>query len=320
MSHQAPHPEIAPLTRNSLKPPLYSQEPYFREAFHDLQDLMGDHTVDTVLRYGLVVVKPDGCALGATSTVVDFYARHGFELADIRPVTFNRSVWRSMWVYQMTQASLDRLLVNDLVIDGEAWALLFRSTTDGGLPATVRLSELKGPARMENQTEDCLRRAVGQPNRIFSLVHSADEPADFVRELGILFSQATRRAVATAMVSGTLSERGARLLGEIRHSDERPRRTFDREASRKQVVGAIAQRLSDGGVPTAPRELLTRAVDDLESGRVLRVPEFFAALLDAEVRVDSWDLAVAVSETMEDDIPGASKVIDNFGAIAWERP
>lgn len=319
MSHQAPHPEIAPLTRNPLKPPLYGQEPYFREAFNDLEDLMGEHTVSTVLRHGLVVVKPDGRALGVTSTVVDFYTRNGFELVDLRPVTFNRTVWRSLWVYQMTQASIDRLLVNDLVIDGAAWALLFRSTTDSPLPAAVRLSELKGPARMENQQENCLRRAIGQPNRIFSLVHSADEPADFVRELGIIFSQRTRRAVADALIAGTLNERGNRLLEEIRASDERPRRTFDRDASRKQVIGAITQRLSDGDVPKARRDLLTRAVDDLESGHVLRVPEFCAALQDAEVTVDSWDLAVAVSEAMEDDIPGASKVLDNFGAAAWER-
>ncbi|MET7573527.1 hypothetical protein ABZT04_34305 [Streptomyces sp. NPDC005492] len=319
MSRPAHHPAVATLTRNPLKSSLYSQEPYFRESLCDLEHLLGESTPTTVLRHGLVVVKPDGHALGATSTVLDFYARHGFTPVDARPVTFTRSVWRSLWVYQMTQASIDRLLVNDLVMDGEGIALLLRDTTDAPLPAAVRLSELKGPARMEKQSEDCLRRAVGQPNRIFSLVHSADEPADLVRELGILFGQGERRAMATAMGSGTLSESGIQLLETVRRYDERPRRIFDQDASRKQVIAAISQRLAERELPTASREALVSAIDDLESGRVLRASAFFAALLDAAVTADSWDLAVAVSDVIEDDVPGVSKVIDNFGAAAWEQ-
>ncbi|MFE2970152.1 nucleoside-diphosphate kinase [Streptomyces sp. NPDC059340] len=318
MTHQAPHPTVAPLTRNPLKPSLYSQEPYFREAFVDLEALLGERTVDTVMRHGLVVVKPDGFALGTTGTVVDFYTRHGFEPVDIRPVAFTPTVWRSLWAYQMTQASIDRLLVNDLVIDGSAVALLFRSRTDSPLPTAVRLSALKGPARMEKQDEDCLRRAIGQPNRIFSLVHSADEPADFVRELGILFSQRDRRAMASAMASGIPSAQSVRFLDEVRLSDERPLRTFDRETSRKRVIDAIGERIAHGSTPTAQQDRLLRAVEDLEAGRILQASKLFGALFDAEVQVDSWDLAVTVSEVIEDDVPGASKVIDNFGTSAWE--
>ncbi len=320
MSRPAPHPGIPPLTRNPLKSRLYDREPYFRESFGDLADRLGEGTVTTVLRHGLVVVKPDGNALGVTSTALDFYARHGFEPVDIRPVAFTHSVWQALWVYQVTQASIDRLLVNDLVLVGDALALVMRDTTDSPLPAAVRLSELKGPARMEEQDFDCLRRAIGQPDRIFSLVHSADEPADVVRELGILFRQGERRRVATAMASGTLSPTAARLLAEVRRSDERPRRTFDRETSRKQVVAAITRRLSDQDLPEGLRESLTRAVDDLDARRELRVRQLFGALLDAEVQVDSWDLAAAVSEAMVYDVPGASKVIDNFGAAPWKLP
>lgn len=319
MSQQADHPALASLTRNPQKPALYSREPYFREALGDLEDLLGAHTLTTVLRHGLIVVKPDGHALGKTSSVLDFYARHGFEVVDARPVTFTRSIWRSMWIYQMTQASVDRLLVNDLVINGAGLALLLRDTTDGVLPAAVRLCELKGPARMEEQNEDCLRRVVGQPNRIFSLVHSADEPADLIRELGILFSQRERRAVAAAMRTGELSMDAIRLLEAVRRADERPRRIFSRDASRKEVVAAITQRITEPDLPAASREALARAADDVDSCRPLRVPEFFATLLDAGVAVDAWDLAVTVSFVMENDDPGASKMVDNLGAAAWKE-
>lgn len=319
MSQQADHPALASLTRNPQKPALYSREPYFREAFGDFENLLGAQTLTTVLRHGLIVVKPDGRALGKTSTVLDFYARHGFDVVDARPVTFTRSVWRSMWIYQMTQASVDRLLVNDLVIPGEGVALVLRDTGDGALPAAVRLCALKGPARMEEQSEDCLRRVVGQPNRIFSLVHSADEPADLVREMGILFSQQERRAMAAAMRSGELSKEASRLLAAVRRADERPRRIFNQDASRKEVVAAISQRLGAPDLTDASREALARVIDDVDSGRLLRVPEVFAILLDAGVTVDSWDLAMTVSFAMEHDAPGASKVIDNLGAAVWEE-
>ncbi len=315
---QPVHPALAPLTRNPLKPVVYSREPYFREACGDLIDLLGDETIGTVLRHGLVVVKPDGRALGSVGTVVDFYARHGFTPIDVRPVDFSRTVWRALWVHQMTQASVDRLMINDLILSGKGLALLLRDTTDTSIPAAVRLSELKGPAKMENQSEDCLRRAVRQPNRIFSLVHSADEPADMVRELGILFTQAERRAITIAMRSRVLAEPSARLLAEIRRSEQPPKRVFDREASRKQVIAVINQRVAEDDLSTAVQETLVRAANDLESDRLLSVPMLCAALVDAGITVDPWDLAVAVSFVMEHDVPGASKIIENLGADAWK--
>jgi len=318
MSQQPPHPAVALLTRNPLKSELYCREPYFREAFLDLEAMLDEGAVETVLQHGLVVVKPDGYSLGATTTVADFYLRHGFETIDVRPVAFAPTVWRSLWTYQMTQASIDRLLVNDLVISGDGIALLFRSRTGAPLPATVQLSALKGSARMEKQDDDCLRRAIGQPNVIFSLVHSADEPADLVRELGILFGMRDRREMASAMASGRQSARIDYLLDEIRHSDAQPRRTFDRDASRKRVIDAVSGRMLDGGpMPPSHRETLRRGVDALDAGHPIQMPPFLGALLDLNVSVDPWDLAVTFSEIIEVDDPGSSKIIDNVGVSKW---
>jgi hypothetical protein len=325
MSLPAPHPAIAQLTKDPLKSELYSREPYFREAYLDIEAVLGEDPVRTILRHGLVVVKPDGLLLGVTRTVIDFYARHGLEPVLARPVTFTPVVWRSLWTYQMTQASIDRLLINDLVIAGEGVALLFRSGDGSALPAAVALSTLKGPAKAEQQHRDCLRRAIRQPNRIFSLVHSADEPADFVRELGILFRLGERRELASVM-AGRRSTEADRFLDQIRRSDAPPGRSFDYEASCKRVIDAVNQRmLSEPPIPAAHREALRRGVHRLGggnsgqlNGRSFHLPTFLAALLATDVSVDPWDLAVSVSEIIDYDDAGASKIIDNVGAAAWQ--
>jgi nucleoside diphosphate kinase len=324
MSQAAAPSALALWTRDPRKAELYGQETYLREALLDLEAVLGEDTPGTVLRHGLIVVKPDGRALGATSAVVDFCAGHGFDLVDARRIVFAPTVWRSLWIYQMTEASIDRLLINDLVIAGDAVALLLRSRAAAAVPAAVRLSALKGSARKERQDAGCLRRAIGQPDRVLSLVHSADEPVDLVRELGILFGFRERREMARAMASGRLSAAGGRLLTQIRRSDAAPSRTFDRGASRQRVIEAVRARMR-GAEPAPPscRETLGRALDALDRGvrhadLPFPTPAFLAALHDLDLRVDPWDLAVALSDLIEEDAPGGSKIIENLGIAEWE--
>ncbi|MEV7404919.1 nucleoside-diphosphate kinase [Streptomyces sp. NPDC091267] len=312
------HPGLPPLTRNPLKARLYSQETYFRESYADLSTRLGGDTAPALLRHALAVVKPDGWALGVAATVLDFFLEHGFEVVDVRPVTFSPAAWRTMWTYQMTQASLDRLMVNDLVIRGQGVALLLRGPADDPLPAAVRLSDLKGPARAEAQREDCLRRVISQPNRIFSLVHSADEPADLVRELGILFARSQRREMAAAMAGDAPSPSTRDWVGRIRENGLRPPRTYDRSASLKRVLSTATARLTDSPLPAPVSEALAVAVEALRAGGRTSAAAALDAFADAGVQVSAWDLAAALSEVIEADVPDGSKILENFGVAAWE--
>jgi hypothetical protein len=238
----------------------------------------------------------------------------------MRPVPFAPVVWRSMWAYQMTRASIGRLLVNDLILRGEGIALLLRRTTEAPVPAAVELSALKGPARMEEQRGDCLRRAIRQPNVIFSLIHAADEPADLVREIGILFGLRDRLEMAGAMASGVPSPAAGRLLDQTRHPRAVPRRTFDRAASRDIVIAAVRETIDGAGSMQATQlEALRQGIEALRAGRRLPVPAFLRAVAAVDVSVDPWHLAVTLSEIIELDDPGASKVIDNVAISEWAQ-
>lgn len=312
---------IAALTRHPIKSALYSREPYVREAALDVNEVLGDNAVPTLLIHGLVLVRPDGVALGRTTAVVEFFTARGFAVADVRTVSSSPTVWRTLGIYQLTQASLDRILVNELIMTGDAIALLFCRRDGSPLPAAVEVSALKGPAQQENQSADCLRRAIGQPNRLFSLVHSADEPVDVLRELAILFQKHERREVLRAMRTPALNRSATELLERIRRDDTLPPRHFDPVRSRSLVQQAIDARLSNA-VDLSPAQalLLRRGAAELNGGTGHRFAEFLGALLDAGIAVDPWDLAVAASEVITTEQPGTAKIIENFGVKAWSAP
>ena len=114
-----------------------------------------------------------------------------FEIVAARSITFDRLLWRALWQYQLTSATLDRLGVSDRhLAAGPGLLLVLRSTDGHDLPATVRLTSLKGSATLEQQVRGTLRHRLGQANRVLSLLHVADEPADLVRELGVFFDRA----------------------------------------------------------------------------------------------------------------------------------
>ena len=61
------------------------------------------------------------------------------------------------------------------------------------MPATVRLSNLKGGPDAATRGAGSLRSALRSANRLFTFVHTADEPADIVRELAVFFDRDERR-------------------------------------------------------------------------------------------------------------------------------
>lgn len=304
-------------TRHPDKPPHYDRETYFREAYHDFHSVLGDQTEVALRRHGVVIVKPEALTLGLAPAILDFYLGNGFTVAAARPVVLTPLTLRALWHYQFTLASLDRLAAYDLVLAGTGSFLLLRDSRPLELPAAVRLSELKGPPAVEEQPDDCLRRAIRQPNRIFSLLHTADEPVDLIREAGILFDPAERRALAAAMVAEGPSEESLIHLEETRRAAGARRASFDVAASRARIEAAIEGRLAALPAGSAEHARLERAKKSLAKERPLRLTSFLSALADAGVEVHRWDLGVALTGLISYDVPGASKEVANLGPRPW---
>lgn len=301
------------LTRIDGKALAYADEPYYREALADLADTWpDDDVVRRVLDLAIVMVKPDGLAAGRLPHVLGFLREHEVEVVGAAWVPLRGHTWRELWRYQLMAATLDRLRANALVLDGEGLLLLVRAS-GRDLPASVYLSSRKGSASVELQTPDCLRARLGQPNRVLSHVHVADEPIDVVRELGLLLPTAVRRAllrdVDTARPSGAVpAEVEAALAAPVPHPDG--------------LVLADAldrlERLALDPATPGPRpalDALARAVDDVRAGRTVGWRALEPVLADLDL--PRWDLALLVTSGLVADRAGVPKAVLGVETVTW---
>lgn len=301
-------------TRIPLKAQVYERETYFREGLADARDIWGN-SVDTMLRkIALLVIKPDGLKNGKASVVLDSLHAHDFAVVAVELTEMMRFHWRELWRYQLTSATLDRLAVNDLVLRDRTLTLLLRYDKDLTLPASVRLSGLKGPSDVALQSPDCLRRALQQPNRIFSFIHVADEPADVLRELAILLDRSARRALMQRFAGGELTRADQDRLHEAVANSEANKRAIDVNGSLERVEVAV---LASKGDRNENAEVVLNDLRQMRLGERIAWRRFAEALAATGAEVDPWDLATLGSSFIVYDEPGHPKLITAVDAGLW---
>ncbi|MDB5652654.1 MAG: Nucleoside diphosphate kinase [Tardiphaga sp.] len=299
------------LTRMPVKAELYARDTHFREALADARAALGENMIATLHRSALVMLKPDGLVGGRARAIVTFMQAHGFAIAAVVDHTLTRLQWREFWRFQVTAATLDRLAVYDLILQDRALLLLLRDETPEQVPASARLSAMKGPADISLQPQDCLRRQLDQPNRLFSFFHVADEPADLLRELAILCDAPVRRALLSRLEGGALPRQERQLLDDTLSIADRTARTFDVQASLQRLMQALRGRSDEA----AGRVRVD--VARMQRGETIAWRAFAAAMAAAGLEVERWDLALLGATFTVPDEPGASKTIGSVSIDAW---
>lgn len=302
------------LTRMPLKARLYAQETYFREALTDAEEQLGDSLPDVLWRATLVILKADGLMAGKLGIVHRFVEAHDFGVVAVHPFTFDRLLGRELWRYQLTLASIDRLAVNDWVLTvGPALMLLLRSGDGYDLPGTVRLSSLKGAADLTVQDPDSLRSYLGQPNRLVNFIHCADEPADLVRELGLLVDDVERRRLLAALRTGRIDAHDRSILEDALKRDAAGGRSVAADEALARLAGAVAARPGPG-----TGRVLTD-VERMRRGEKIEWRPFVRDLVALDVALDPWDVAIVGSTFIEYDVPGGSKILTNPTVESWRH-
>ncbi|MEU3824018.1 nucleoside-diphosphate kinase [Streptomyces sp. NPDC029080] len=301
------------LTRSQPKRDLYARETYFREGLYDAEDVLGERLPAALRDSALLMLKPDGLAAGRLLPVLDYLDEHGFRVAAAREFRFQPFHWRELWRYQLTSATLDRLAVNELLLGaGPALFLLLRSEPGHPLPGTVRMSTLKGSATLEAQKPGTLRALLGQPNRVLSYVHVADEPADLLRELGLLFDAADRRALLGALAGDVLSDEDKDTLDRAKERFAGPSRSLDRA----DVLGRVT-RAVEAAAPGPAADAARHRLERMARGERVEWRPFLADLAAAGAHPDRWDLAALGTYVIEYDEPGHPKVLTNPDPQSW---
>ncbi|MET8609793.1 hypothetical protein [Streptomyces misionensis] len=181
-------PDWTRLTEVTGKDEVFARDLVAREGWAALAGQLGDEEAYTVARSAaLMWVRPDAFAAGTARRVLAATAEAGFRPLAVMPVRVDRCAVRILWAYMCRWATAERLMLLDaLVALGPGLLVLWADGT--GTPASVRMTAVKGRNDPRRRTEGTrtLREVAGAPNRALTMVHTADEPADVVRELAAL--------------------------------------------------------------------------------------------------------------------------------------
>ncbi|WP_406171503.1 nucleoside-diphosphate kinase [Streptomyces sp. NBC_00996] len=306
------------LTRMPVKAYHYQLDTCFREGYSEVQDAFGDRQQEVLHRSALMLVKPDGMATGKLGDIRDFLIEHDFSIVGAELFRFNRHTGRELWRHQHTLASLDRLAVIDIVLQAApTLLLLLRSHGDHIVPATVHLSSLKGKADISQQAPDSLRSILKRPNRLCSMIHCADEPADLIRELNLLMDPAPRQRLLGRLYEGVPSAVDEELIDRILHSGDFGSVTLDRDGAVRRIRQLAQACAAERPDLAAPAGRICDWLDGTERGELLPWREFTRVLESLDIKVDVWDLAIVGSSHILEDEPGAIKVIGNPAPGSW---
>lgn len=277
---------------------LFALDTHFREAWPDLEPAR-----PLLHRLALVVFKPDALVGRRIGPCLELLGEHGFRVAAARTFTYDRLSIRETWRYQFNIASRDRIDVVDvlLTVAPSLLVVLRDERPLDGCPASVRLGSLKGPSEPALRRAGQLRYELGVLTTLFNFVHTSDEPADIVRELGVLLGADERRQLAEELCGG--HDRTAQALRMAAELEARhPAHDLD-------CAAALAR------LEAAPQEAVRRSAQAARERR----PGAWRELLAAIPMVDPWDALAVATATIDCNVPGLEPMVEGVAGDAWVR-
>jgi len=211
--HAKPFP--GRLTVSAGKALLFSVDTYFLEAWQQLTTLTPD-PLEFAHRHGIVVLKPDVWAGRRGVAILDWLEERGFAPAYCTRLRFDRHSVHALWRYQWNMATPQRRALQERIMTCfDSLLIVVRRSRPIRVPTTVYLTDLKGPSLPADRKPEHLRTLLDSDNPILNFVHTADEPADVVRELGIYFDAARRAACLHTLLGCGEPVDARRLLAEL---------------------------------------------------------------------------------------------------------
>jgi nucleoside diphosphate kinase len=311
-AHGLPVPDS--LSRDERKRVLFGADPYFRQGWDDARRVLGGagDPASIIHDHGLVLLKPDAVARGHLDAAIDWFKTRGATIVFAARGTMTPHAVRAMWQYQMNAASIDRLELADLALASSAGLIIMARLPHDEVPASVRFSAWKGPADPRKREPGELRSALSGGNFLLSYVHAADEPADVVRELAILFSPKEREEVLLQLAAGSPRTDGVAEARRIARQLEEEIEAHDLELETALVA-------LETTTPAGPRGdeflALTAAV---RRGEFTDWRALWRAADDAGVPDSRWDRAVVGTYLMQHTEPGVAQILGSAARTLWQ--
>ncbi|MEU6326144.1 hypothetical protein ABZ851_02465 [Streptomyces sp. NPDC047049] len=296
------------LTADPDKRELYRYDTYAREGL-DSFAAMG--ALERSRGVTFVALKPDAVAGRRCRQLLDVLYEEGWFPLAATPVRFDPLLTRELWRYQFNAASQQRIAVVDHLLGSgpSLLVLLGDARRPAWMPASVRLTAAKGSADPEAARGRDLRTRIGRVNGLFNFMHTADDPADVVRELQ-LFSYQTGwqwcREALTCDGPGQPPEPGSGPAHDLL----------------PQLEAAIPQHDLDLALSLRRLERGTDAWAELAT--TAAAPEHIGAWLAELARTPlpygsaRWDVLSVVTGWIDCNEPGVAPLLPTSSAAAWE--
>ncbi|WP_163511860.1 nucleoside-diphosphate kinase [Fodinicola acaciae] len=180
---------------------LFDDDTYYLECWDDFRDALAPARLrEFCEHHSFLLVKPEALLTGRLPAILSWLRARGWLVAAVRDVPYCRHVLRGLWRYHWNAVSRQHREVVDLLFRAcPALLLVVRHAKAG---ATAALAAQKGPSKPARRRPGELRAELGAYNAYLNFVHSPDEPADLVRELGVLLPSASRAALIDEATRG----------------------------------------------------------------------------------------------------------------------
>lgn len=281
-------------TRSPEKAEIFARDTWYLESTEQLAAATDNPGAEGA-RAAVLLIKPDGVCAGAAPEAVRWLLGSGYSIHDAAAVQLGRNDIRALWLHQWNIASAERRGLADIIrsLSPSLVLVLGRDRAAGDLPTSVELTAAKGPTDPSKRVPGELRHALPTDSYLLNFVHTPDEPADVLRELGIYFD--TRRRAHTIERLLTRHDASATALELAEELTERHRKpTINVENSRIALIA----RSQPGESPEDTARRLLAAPGDLDP-------------------LTAWHLLVAGAGTLPMRTPHGDVTLANPGAAAW---
>jgi nucleoside diphosphate kinase len=290
------------LSRFQDKLDVYATDTYFLESWEDLLGEQALRELPPLSQLASLTLKPDAVVGRTIRPTIQWLTQHGFSIVAAEIIDFDRHTIRAIWQYSWNVASRDRKDIVDLLLTmTPSLYLALRGPDD----ASLWLSQHKGPANPRYRRPGQLRHGLGSFSTLLNFVHTSDEPADFVRELGIYFPAPSRRRIYRQISSGeSLSDYADGLAAELEFRF--PPHDLRLDASIARMRDEIAGRDEPG---------LLALLDELSAGASRDWKALFEAIESAGLRSPTWDAIVVATNLVRMDEPDLEPLLQGISSL-----
>jgi len=293
------------LTRSEPKAFYYAQEAYFREGWRDVLGRLGPAAEAQLQGFSFVLFKPDAIMARSVERCLAVLRDEGFMPVTAVSFRFDRHAMRELWRYELNLATMQRFDAIDLLLTiSDSILVVLHDERRAEQSAAARLCALKGSSLRERRRPEHLRTRIGAGTGLLNHIHTPDEPADVVRELGVLLPRPVRCHLLDTVDCGYRSADAAAAL-VARAYAQVPAHDLDVAACADRVAALCAAALSG-----ERRVSALQACDRVRAGATIDWSEIVDALDDARAPLSAGDRVVFAAAATRSDLPGIRSFLD----------